>query len=58
MGLQGLKTRFMEDENFFKYYSNFMEDLLQKGDAEKSPNASGGNKWFISHHGVYHPAES
>ena len=35
-----------------------MEDLLQKGDAEKSPNASGGNKWFISHHGVYHPAES
>ena len=28
MRLQGLKKRFMKDENFFKDYSNFMEDLF------------------------------
>ena len=26
--LQGFKKRFMKDENFFKNYSNFMEDLF------------------------------
>ena len=31
--------------------------MFQKGYAEKSPNASDGNKWYISHHGVYHPAK-
>ena len=35
MRLQRLKKRFMKDENFFKDYSNFMEDLFQKGYAEK-----------------------
>ena len=57
MRLQRLKKRFMKDENFFKDYSNFMEDLFQKGYAEKSPNVSDGNKWCIPHHGVYHPAK-
>ena len=37
MRLQGLRKRFMKDENFFKDYSNFMEDLFQKGYPEKSP---------------------
>ena len=54
--LQGFKKRFMKDENFFKNYSNFMEDLFWKGYAEKSPNVSDGNKWYIPHHGLYHPA--
>ena len=51
MWLQGLKKRFMKD------YSNFMEDLFQKGYAEGSPNTSDGNKWYILHHGVYQPAQ-
>ena len=55
--LQGLKKRFMKDENFFKDDSNFMEDLFQKWYAERSPNASDGNKWYIPHYGVYHPAK-
>ena len=42
MRLQGLKKRF---------------SISQKGYTERSPNASGGNKWYISHHGVYHPAK-
>ena len=54
MRLQGLKKRFLKDENFFRDYSNFMEDLFQKGYAEKSTNASEVNKWYIPHHGVYH----
>ena len=35
MSLQGLKKGFMKDENFFKGYSNFMADLLQKGYIKK-----------------------
>ena len=57
MRLQGLKKRFMKDENVFKDYSNFMEDFFQKGYAERSPNASGSNKWYIPHHGVCLPAK-
>ena len=30
MRLQGLKKRFMKDENFFKDYSNFMEDCSKR----------------------------
>ena len=44
MRLQGLKKKFTKDGNFFKDYSNFMEDLFQKGYAERSPNALDGNK--------------
>ena len=47
----------MKDGNFFKDYSNFMEDLLQKGYAERSTNALDGNKWYIPHHDIYHPAK-
>ena len=57
MRLQGLKKRFMKDQNFFKDCSNFMEGLFQKGYAEKLPNASDGNKLYISHHGMYYPAK-
>ena len=55
--LQGLKKRLMKDENFLKDYSNFMEDLFQKRYAEKSPNASDGNKWYVPHHDVFHPVK-
>ena len=47
----------MKDENFFKDYSNFIEDLFQNGYAEKSSNASDGNKWYTPHHGMYKPAK-
>ena len=47
----------MKDGNFFKDYSNFIDDLLQERYAERSPNASDDNKWYIPHHGVYHPAK-
>ena len=40
MRLQGSKERFMKDGKFFNDYSNFIEDLLQEGYAERSPNAS------------------
>ena len=57
MRLQGLKKRLMKGEKFFKDYSNFMEDLFQKGHAEKSPNASDDNKWYIPHHDVRNPVK-
>ena len=30
---------------------------FKKGYAERSPNASDGNKWYIPNHGSYHPAK-
>ena len=57
MRLQGLKKRFIKGEKFFEDYRNLMEDLLQKGYAEKSPKLSNFNKWYIPHHGVYHSAK-
>ena len=54
-------TRFGENvhegRNILQDYSNFMEELFQKGYPETSPNVSDGNKWYIPHHGVYHPAK-
>ena len=29
----------------------------KKGYADRSPNASDGNKWYNPNHGVYHPAK-
>ena len=57
MRLEGLRKMFMKNENFFKDYSNFMEDLFQKGYAERSPNILDGNKWYIPHHWIHHPAK-
>ena len=57
MRLHGLKKRFMKDGNWFKDYSNFMEDLFQEGYTERSPYTSDGSTQYIPHHGVYHPAK-
>ena len=37
----------MKNENFFKNYIIFVEDLLQSGYAERSPNALEVHKWYI-----------
>ena len=37
-------------------YKGFMDDLIKKGDAEKSTKeAPEGRTWYIPHHGMYHP---
>ena len=53
-----LKRRFMNDSTHAKDYTNFMQDVIDKGYAEKIPQsklvAASGCVNYIPHHGVYH----
>ena len=42
-------TKYQED------YIKFMNEVLSRGDAEEAPAVNKGVKWYIPHHGVYHP---
>ena len=55
--LKYLEKRLKRDEQYYKDYVTFMEDIIARNDAEKVPEAEIGNKttWYIPHHGVYHP---
>ena len=56
--LKNLKKRFSRDKQHHEDYTRFMEDMIQKGYAEKlSQKVQQGKTWFISHHGVYHPSK-
>ena len=57
-----LKRRFLADGRYRDDYITFMENVIEKGFAEKvKPGASSSsyteqrNVWYIPHHGVYHP---
>ena len=54
-----LKKRFKKDSSFHSEYTNFVSDMLSKGYAEKVPDnvldRSDGGKWYLPHHGVFHP---
>ncbi|KAL0175038.1 hypothetical protein M9458_031006, partial [Cirrhinus mrigala] len=57
--LTSLKRKFLQNEHFFKEYSNNVNEMLLKGYAEKVPTQQlsgiSGKVWYIPHHGVYHP---
>ncbi|XP_057694568.1 uncharacterized protein LOC130917316 isoform X2 [Corythoichthys intestinalis] len=55
--LKCLERRLRKDERYYKDYVAFMQDIIQKGDAEKVPEAELHNQpaWYIPHHGIYHP---
>ncbi|XP_072173968.1 uncharacterized protein [Diadema setosum] len=55
--LKGLKSQFQKRPQYKEHYMTFMNEILQRGDAEKVPaeELSVENKWYIPHHGVYHP---
>ena len=46
------------DKQYHEDYKKFMEDMFQKGYAEKSiQQVQQGKTWFIPHHGIYHPSK-
>jgi hypothetical protein len=56
----GLRKRFAADEKYHSDYSQFMKGLIDKGFARKAPSVSTGTdksvqRWYLPHHGVYHP---
>lgn len=57
--LKSLKHRLQKNPGFYKDYTDFMSQLLERGYAEKVPEEnlgrSDGRIWYIPHHGVYHP---
>ena len=54
-----LKRKLSRNEVFYDEYNNFMTDMLENGYAEKVPlkekTPEDGCKWYLPHHGVYHP---
>ncbi|XP_067650434.1 uncharacterized protein [Haliotis asinina] len=57
--LTELKKRMEKDIQFHQEYTAFIEKVCEKGYAEAipgdEPEPSNGHKWYIPHHGVYHP---
>ena len=51
--LEPLKRKFEKDDQFFKKYNNFVEELMEKGYARKC-NGEGpyGKTWCVPHQGV------
>ena len=57
--LRQLEKNFKRDEKYQKDYIAFMNEVIDKGYAEKVPNEDlardDGGVYYIPHHGVYHP---
>ena len=57
--IKKLKGRFKHDTTYWKDYQGFMNEVIEKGYAERvlSEELSLDNSriWYIPHHGVYHP---
>ena len=56
--LQSLKRKLQKNPTFYDHYKTFMDDLMKKGYARKCKGEPpDGKKWYLPHHGVYHPAK-
>ena len=46
----------MKDDRFYQQYTEFMQEILDKGYAKESKSTpQDGRVWYLPHHGVYHP---
>ncbi|XP_067679580.1 uncharacterized protein [Haliotis asinina] len=56
--LQSLKEKLKRNQKFHEDYTEFMNNILTMGYAEKVPEdrikREIGNEWYIPHHGIYH----
>lgn len=54
--LNHLKRRLSRDERYKEDYVKYMSDIIKRGDAEEAKDDGlPGEKWYIPHHGIYHP---
>lgn len=54
--LSHLKRKFILNESYKNDYMNYMKDIIERGDVEEVCDVGTyGEKWYIPHHGVYHP---
>ena len=56
--LHNLKKRFKHDKKSHKVYTNFMQDMINKGHAEvqDEKKCQQGKVWYIPHHAMFHPS--
>ena len=52
--LEQLRRRFERNPQYKEDYTTFMNDMLKNGYAETAPKESK-TRWYLPHHGVYHP---
>ncbi|GAA6111993.1 uncharacterized protein LOC107575046, partial [Tachysurus ichikawai] len=54
--LNHLKRKLLNDERYKEHYLKFMEEVIERGDAEEvQDKGKDGEKWYIPHHEVYRP---
>ena len=53
--LNQLKRRLERNATYCNEYVHYMNELIKRGDAELIPETDKGPRWYIPHHGVYHP---
>ncbi|XP_054600468.2 uncharacterized protein [Nothobranchius furzeri] len=54
--LQCLKKKLKANKQYYDQYKTFMEETINKGDAEPAPTTSEREtEWYLPHHGIYHP---
>jgi hypothetical protein len=59
--LNHLRHKMVKDSEYRQKYTDFMEDMIVKGYAEKVPKNSTQEEklvWYLPHHGVFHPRKS
>ncbi len=54
--LNHLKRKLLKDQRYKEHYVKFIEGVIERGEAEEVKDGGcEGNKWYVPHHGVYHP---
>ena len=55
-----LERKSLKDPKYKEDYVKFMNEVVSRGDAEEAPVLAQeeGDKWYIPHHGVYHPKKN
>ena len=52
--LNHLKRRLSKDQTFHRQYTDFMNEIIDRGDAEEAmEDGDKGETWYLPHHGVY-----
>lgn len=52
--LNHLQRRFYRDERY-KDYTTYMKEIIERGDIEVNKDGTPGERWYMPHHGIYHP---
>ncbi|CAM4662406.1 unnamed protein product [Leuciscus chuanchicus] len=54
--LNHLNKKFCRNEKYKTDYITYMNDIIERGDVETvNDDGTDGEKWYIPHHGIYHP---